>query len=57
MKGSIETPKSHLGKTKFRHLLKVVFKNEKGEIDSAAWLLKNIHHWKGSLEKFIQRKG
>lgn len=50
----IETPKSHLGKTKFRPLLKVVFKNEKGEIDSVAWLLRNVPHWKEGLKKLSQ---
>ncbi len=32
----IITPKSHLGKIKFRSLLKVIFKNEKNESDSVA---------------------
>jgi hypothetical protein len=32
----VETPKSHLGKTKGRKLLKVLFKNEQGQADSAA---------------------
>ncbi len=32
----IETPKSHLHKTKFKPLLKVIFKNDIGEIGSVA---------------------
>ena len=49
----IETPKSHLHKTKFKPLLKVIFKNDKGELDSVAWLIKDVFQWKENLEKVI----
>ena len=51
----IETPKSHLGKTRNKKLLKVVFINESGEIDSVAWFIrKRVEEWVVALEKIIQ---
>jgi len=47
--------KSHLRKNKLRPLLKVVFKTDLGETDSAAWLLKDVHHWKKGIEKIIKQ--
>lgn len=52
----VETPKSHLGKTKLKPLLKVIFKNRKNEIDSSAWLVKDLSVWREALERFIQDK-
>lgn len=40
-----EEVKSHLGKTKFRQLVKVRFINERGERDSAAWYVPNSKLW------------
>ncbi len=40
-----EIVSSHLGKTKLQSLFKVVFTNQKGEKDSAAWLVANPHKW------------
>ena len=37
----VEIVKSHLGKSKLAPLVKVHFTNEKGESDSAAWLVKD----------------
>jgi hypothetical protein len=39
---SIETPKSFLGKSRGRSLLKVVFTNESGLNDSAAWQVRDL---------------
>jgi len=39
---SIETPKSFLGKSRGRPLLKVVFTNENGVNDSAAWQVRGL---------------
>jgi len=39
---SIETPKSFLGKSRGRPLLKVVFTNENGVKDSAAWQIRDL---------------
>lgn len=51
---SVETPKSFLGKTKGRKLLKVDFRNDVGGTDSAAWLVPDLEKWveaiKGSAE-------
>ncbi len=52
---SIETPRSHLGKTKGHPLLKVIFQNEKGERDSMAWLVKDVYSCKERLEKIIKQ--
>ena len=47
----IETPKSFLGKSKFMPLLKVKFKNDQGESDAAAWLVRDLAGWKEAIEK------
>ncbi len=41
----VEKPRSFLGKTKFRPLLKIVFRNENGERDAAAWLVSDTDGW------------
>ncbi len=51
---SVETARAHLGKTRGTLLLKVVFRNERGEQDSAAWLLKDVHGFKGKLEALLR---
>jgi hypothetical protein len=50
----IENVKSHLGKSKFQKLLKVSFINEKGNLDSVAWLVRDLEEWMHSLEKMKQ---
>lgn len=51
---AVETPKSFLGKTKGRKLLKIDFRNDIGGTDSAAWLVPDLEKWvetiKGSAE-------
>jgi hypothetical protein len=47
---AIEMPASFLGKTNFRPLLKVVFKDEAGNTDSMAWLVPNVEGLKRALE-------
>ena len=51
---AVETPKSFLGKTKGRKLLKVDFRNDTGGTDSAAWLVPDPDKWveaiRGSAE-------
>jgi hypothetical protein len=51
----VETPRSHLGKTKARPLLKVVFLNERGERDSMAWLVSDVYECKNALEELAKR--
>ncbi len=38
-------PKSHLYRSVFKPLLKVIFRNENGEKDSAAWYVRNLEKW------------
>jgi hypothetical protein len=52
----IETPRSHLGKSRGRKLLKVRFINKYGEPDSMAWSVPHLDEWKSGLEKIIQGK-
>lgn len=47
---AIEMPRSHLGKSKLRPLLKVVFQNEQDQRDSMAWLVADPYTLKKALE-------
>jgi len=51
----IESPKSHLGKTKSRRLLKIVFINNKGEEDSIAWDVGDLENWVLQLNTQISK--
>jgi hypothetical protein len=51
----ITNPKSHMHRSVFRPLLKVIFKNENNEIDSAAWYVRNLNHWNEILNKLINK--
>jgi len=51
---SIETPKSFLGKSAFRKLLKVVFENYMGDLDAAAWYVKDLVPWSQEIERLIR---
>jgi hypothetical protein len=53
---NVDTVKSFLGKTQFRQLLRITFINNKGEEDSAAWLVKNLDIWINRIEQIIQMK-
>jgi hypothetical protein len=53
----IETPRSHLGKSKFRPLLKVTFADRGGAEDSMAWLVGNLSQAKAELEKIARLGG
>jgi hypothetical protein len=50
----VENPKSFLGKSVFRKLLKVTFENEIGEIDKVAWYVKALETWTRTLEEIIR---
>jgi hypothetical protein len=50
----IEIVRSHLYKTKSRDLLKVVFTNKFGKIDSIAWLVGNLEIWIKTLNRLIE---
>ena len=49
----ISNPKSHMHKSVFKPLLKVIFKNEKGNDDSAAWLVHDLNRWNEILNDLI----
>jgi len=47
----IESVKSHLRKSRFQKLLKVIFTNERRNLDSVAWLVRDLGDWMQFLEK------
>jgi hypothetical protein len=47
---ALETPSSYLGKTNFRPLLKVVFRDESGQSDSMGWLVPDVQALKRAIE-------
>ena len=47
----VEITKSFLHKSVFKKLLKVVFRNESGEEDAAAWWVTSLDKWIEELEK------
>ena len=47
----VTNPKSHMHKSVFRPLLKVIFKNESGDLDSAAWYIRNLDKWNKFLNE------
>ncbi|MBU1043087.1 MAG: hypothetical protein KJ915_01660 [Candidatus Omnitrophica bacterium] len=49
----LEMPKSFLSKTKFKPLLKIMFKNQKKQPDAAAWLVGNLSDWHKSIQKTL----
>jgi hypothetical protein len=52
----VDTIKSFLGKTQFRQLIRISFFNDKGEEDSAAWLVKDLDVWINRIKQIIQIK-
>ncbi|MBD3413020.1 MAG: hypothetical protein GF421_01140 [Candidatus Aminicenantes bacterium] len=53
---NIETPKSFLGKTKFKPLLKISFEACHGVQDSAAWLVRDVEKWKKEIQNRIPKQ-
>ncbi len=51
---NVEITKSFLHKSVFRKLVKVMFKNENGEEDAAAWWVSSLDKWIEELEKVKQ---
>ncbi len=49
----ITNPRSHMHKSVFKPLLKVIFKNEKRNYDSAAWLVHDLNRWNEILNDLI----
>ena len=48
---NIEITKSFLHKSAFRKLLKLIFTNQEGEEDAAAWWVTSLDKWIEELEK------
>jgi hypothetical protein len=51
----ISNPKSHMHRSIFRPLLKVKFKNDNGDIDSAAWFVKDLEDWNNNINKLVSK--
>ena len=51
---AVSLPRSHRGKTVFRPLLRVDFRQEDGTADAAAWYVRNPQDWKQALENARQ---
>jgi hypothetical protein len=49
----ISNPKSHMHRSAFKLLLKISFKNESGNLDSAAWYVKHFNKWNEHLNELI----
>jgi len=49
----ISNPKSHMHRSINRPLLKIDFKNEQGESDSAAWYVQELDKWNQSLNQLL----
>jgi hypothetical protein len=45
----IETPSAYLGKTNFRPILKVVFRDESGQTDAMGWLVPDVEAAKQAI--------
>lgn len=52
----VELVTSHLKKTQLTPLLKVLFTNEVGQADSAAWRVVYPQEWKTEIEQVMQKR-
>ena len=52
----ITNPKSHMHRSVYKPLLKVIFRNENEEQDSAAWYIRKLDAWNEILGKMILKK-
>jgi hypothetical protein len=46
---AIETPSAYLGKTNFRPILKVVFRDESGQTDAMGWIVPDVEAAKQAI--------
>lgn len=49
----ITNPKSHMHRSVFKPLLKIIFKNETGEVDSVAWFVRHLDQWNNIINDLI----
>jgi hypothetical protein len=47
---AVETPSSYLGKTNFRPVLKVVFRDDAGQTDSMGWIVPDVESTRQAIE-------
>lgn len=50
----VEIAEFYLGKTSPAPLLKLIFTNEKNQLDSSAWRLRNVNVWKRHIEDLLK---
>jgi len=50
---AVDTPRSHLGKSVGRRLLRVVFRNDSGDLDSIAWYVRDVDNLVRALESAL----
>jgi len=49
----VKNPKSHMHRSVFRPLLKIIFRNENGETDSTAWYIRELDEWNEIFRQLI----
>jgi hypothetical protein len=49
----VTNPKSHMHRSIFKPLLKIIFKNENGESDSVAWYVRYLDQWTEIINDLI----
>jgi hypothetical protein len=49
----VSNPKTHMHRSIFRPLLKIVFKNVDGNQDSAAWYVQHLNQWNDVLSRIV----
>ena len=51
----VTNPKSHMHRSIARFLLKITFRSENGEADSAAWYVRKLDNWNETLRSLLSR--
>ncbi len=51
----VTNPKSHIHKSVFRPLLKIIYRDENGETDSAAWYVRKLDEWNETLRNLTAK--
>ena len=51
----VETPRSHLGKSVGRKLLKVNYTNQEAKPDAIGWLVPDLEQWTKQLENLLKQ--
>jgi len=51
----VTNPKSHMHRSVSRPLLKITFKDQNGEINSAAWFVSKLEEWNEFVRQLLQK--